>query len=46
MRERLVDADSKWLARLDRQLAKPPGTPPDERKFIRPYRIRGMMPGQ
>ena len=46
VRERLVDADSKWLARLDRQLAKPPGTPPDERKFIRPYRIRGMMPGQ
>ena len=46
VRERLSETDSKLLARLDRQLAREPGSPPDEKKFIRPYRIRGMIPGQ
>ncbi len=48
VREQLsnADADSRWLVRLDRQLAKPPGVRPDEKIFIRPYRIRGAAPGQ
>jgi outer membrane protein assembly factor BamD len=46
VRERLADADSRLLVRLDRQLAREPGEPPDEKRFIRPYRIRGMIPGQ
>lgn len=37
--------DSPWLHRLDRKLAKPPGEPPDEKIFVRPYRIRGMTGG-
>lgn len=43
VRERLAQAapDSKYLRRLDRELGKPPGTPPDEKVFLRPYRIRG-----
>lgn len=49
VRARLVqDApDSDWLRHLDRVLAREPGTRPDERVFIRPYRIRTpAMPGQ
>ncbi len=46
VRERLAETESKLLDRLDRQLAREPGEPPDEKKFIRPYRIRGMVPGQ
>lgn len=36
--------EGPWVARLDRQLARPAGSPPDEKIFIRPYRIRGMGP--
>ncbi|MEZ4240294.1 MAG: outer membrane protein assembly factor BamD [Myxococcota bacterium] len=36
--------DSKYLHRLDRVLARPAGEPPDEKIFIRPYRIRGLVP--
>lgn len=46
VRDRLAEQGSPLLAKLDRQLAKPPGERPDEKVFIRPYRIRGMMPGQ
>lgn len=46
VRERLAETDSKLIHRLDRRLAKDPGEPPDEKKFIRPYRIRGLTPGQ
>ena len=45
VRERLAETDSKLLPRLDRRLLKDPGEPPDEKKFIRPYRIRGLSPG-
>lgn len=43
VRERLATdfPESAYLHELDRQLAKPPGQPPDEKVFIRPYRIRG-----
>jgi outer membrane protein assembly factor BamD len=34
--------DSPYLNDLDRQLAKAPGQPPDEKVFVRPYRIRGV----
>ncbi len=45
-RERLqqVDADGKLIARVDRRLARPPGTRPREEVFIRPYRVRGLTP--
>lgn len=33
--------DSKYLARLDRVLARPAGTPPEEDVFLRPYRTSG-----
>jgi outer membrane protein assembly factor BamD len=37
---------SPALDSLDRILAKPAGSPPDEKIFVRPYRIRGIqMPG-
>lgn len=37
---------SRRLHQLDRVLARPPGEPPDETIFIRPYRIRGaQIPG-
>jgi outer membrane protein assembly factor BamD len=44
VRERLAEKwpDSRQLHRLDRALAAPPGSPPDEKVFIRPYRIRGV----
>jgi len=45
VRERLVEAESGLVAKLDRRLQKEPGQPPDEKKFIRPYRIRGATPG-
>ena len=38
-------ADSGYLERLDKELAKEPGTKPDEAVFVRPYRIRGLTPG-
>lgn len=43
VRQRLADAypDSRYLGQLDRVLGRPAGTPPDERVFVRPYRIRG-----
>ena len=34
---------SPYLNRLDRVLARPPGSPPDEKIFVRPYRIRGVQ---
>jgi outer membrane protein assembly factor BamD len=38
--------DSPELARLDRDLARPPGQPPEEEVFVRPYHYPGMgMPG-
>jgi len=36
--------DSAFVRKLDRAQSKPAGTPPDERIFIRPYRIRGVSP--
>ncbi len=43
VRERLASEfpESRYLERLDKALAKPPGEPPDEKIFVRPYRIRG-----
>ncbi|MEQ1569069.1 MAG: outer membrane protein assembly factor BamD [Myxococcota bacterium] len=43
IRERLATQfpDSDHLRRLDRVLATPPGEPPDEKVFVRPYRLRG-----
>lgn len=32
-------------ARLARWLSQPAGSPPDEKVFIRPYRVRGRTPG-
>lgn len=34
--------ETRQLAKLDKVLAKPPGTPPEEETFIRPYRMPGM----
>lgn len=51
-RERLaaIDPASPWLRKLDRALARPPGTPPIEETFPRPYRVSASaspaMPGQ
>jgi outer membrane protein assembly factor BamD len=44
VRDRLAadHPDSRWLPRLDRQLARDPGVRPDERIFRRPYRVRGI----
>lgn len=41
-RSRLLETypDSSLVSKLDRVLAKEPGAPPDEKVFIRPYRIR------
>ena len=36
--------DSGPLHRLDHELARPAGTPPDEKIFVRPYKIRGVSP--
>ena len=36
--------DSVMLRRLDRAMSDPPGTRPDEKVFVRPYRIRGITP--
>ena len=46
IRTRLAKAypDSPQLRKLDRVQAQPAGMPPDERIFIRPYRIRGVSP--
>ena len=48
VREQLADAapESRELARLDRALAQEPGEPPNEKVFVRPYRIRGALPPQ
>ena len=45
VRAKLVERDptSKELPRLDRVLAKPPGQPPEETVFVRPYRTRGAV---
>lgn len=44
IRERLAGEapESHWLRELDRNLTRPPGVRPDEKVFIRPYRIRGQ----
>lgn len=44
VRERLAQEfpDSSELSRLDRALGREPGQPPDEKIFVRPYRIRGL----
>lgn len=44
VRERLIAAapDSSHLRQLDRALARPAGTRPDDNVFVRPYRIRGL----
>ena len=46
VRDKLAEESpgSSWLRDLDRALARPPGTMPDEKVFIRPYRIR-QVPG-
>ena len=36
--------ESRNMSRLETAMAKPAGSPPDERVFIRPYRIRGAVP--
>jgi outer membrane protein assembly factor BamD len=42
VRDRLASQfpDSEYLRRLDRELGRPAGEPPDEKVFVRPYRIR------
>lgn len=44
VRDRLATdfPDSGYLHQLERRLAKAPGEPPDEKVFVRPYRIRGV----
>jgi outer membrane protein assembly factor BamD len=44
MRERLATEhpESILLGKVDRALAKAPGTPPEEEIFLRPYRIPGL----
>lgn len=45
-RERLVAAapESHWVERVDRELATPLGTPPEDVVFVRPYRVSGGGP--
>lgn len=38
--------DSPAIARVDRALARPPGTPPEEVIFVRPYRVPPGLPPQ
>lgn len=47
IRERLATdhPDSPMLGKLDRTLASPPGTPPEETVFMRPYRVSATVPG-
>jgi len=44
IRERMADEGNPLLAKLERRLSRPPGEKPDEKVFIRPYRIRGATP--
>jgi len=46
VRDRMVEEANPLVAKLERRLARPPGERPDEKVFVRPYRIRGMVPGQ
>jgi len=46
IRDRMAEESNPMLAKLDRRLRRPAGEKPDEKVFIRPYRIRGMVPGQ
>lgn len=48
VRDRLAEVapESKHLDRLDKVLTEEPGTPPDEKVFVRPYRVRGQIPPQ
>ncbi|MBX2800425.1 MAG: outer membrane protein assembly factor BamD [Myxococcales bacterium] len=48
VRERLAQAhpESIALKRLDRAMSGAPGVRPDEKVFVRPYRIRGALPPQ
>jgi len=43
-RDRLVSLhpDSRWVAAVERVLTEPPGSPPEEEIFVRPYRMPGM----
>jgi outer membrane protein assembly factor BamD len=45
VRERLATQfpESVWVRQLDRELAQPPGERPDEKVFVRPYRVRSSM---
>ncbi|MCA9569649.1 MAG: outer membrane protein assembly factor BamD [Myxococcales bacterium] len=45
-RQNLVafDDSGTLVAKVDRHLARPPGERPREEVFIRPYRVRGLMP--
>jgi outer membrane protein assembly factor BamD len=38
-----IDTHGSHLRKLDRVLDRPAGEPPDEKVFIRPYRIRGTI---
>lgn len=40
----VISPESRELTRLDKVLTEEPGTPPDEKVFVRPYRIRGAAP--
>ncbi len=46
VQERLAEVapGSAALRSLNRAMSEPPGSPPDEKVFIRPYRIRGALP--
>jgi hypothetical protein len=46
IKERLASSypDAKGVARLERLFSKPAGSPPDEKVFMRPYRIHGVSP--
>jgi outer membrane protein assembly factor BamD len=40
-----VHPDSRFLGVVDRELRRPPGTPPEEEIFVRPYRVPRFNPG-
>ena len=46
VRDRLASEHpgARDLKKLDRWLSRAPGEPPDEKVFVRPYRIRGISP--
>lgn len=46
--QRLLESfpDTAWANRVAAVLSEPPGSPPEEERFVRPYRMSGFNPSQ